>query len=127
MVSENNKQLEEQLEVLFWDLHSIDENYSGDLIRFLVMRMEEIEIRMDGDKNHARPHIHIKYRKDGHAASYAIDDGSRLAGKLPKRYDRRIAGWIIENNADLKGLWASTQSGKRNEAILLKFQTMVAS
>ncbi|HEY5130065.1 MAG TPA: hypothetical protein VIJ35_22745 [Bradyrhizobium sp.] len=51
------------------------------LIEFLVVELEgiAIKIRMDGDRNHARPHIHIDYGKKRHAASYAIDNGERLS------------------------------------------------
>jgi hypothetical protein len=103
--------MEEQLKRLFWSLKDVDDKCLPEsersLIRLVVARLEELEIRMDGSKNHARGHVHIKYKKDGHRASYAIDDGLRLAGELPRYYDRVIREWIIENH------WTSVQEGKR--------------
>jgi Domain of unknown function (DUF4160) len=123
--------VQERLGELFDLLQATDEarvpEHLRNIIRFLVARVEELEVRMDGDKNHARPHIHIKYKKNGLAASYAIDDGSRLAGRLPPYYDRVVCHWINKNRAELNLLWKSTQSGKRNEVILLKFQGTIYS
>jgi Arm DNA-binding domain len=62
-------------------------------------------------------------RRRAEALKKAI--GLRLAGKLPTHYDRIIRRWISENQTDLKELWKSTQSGQRDDAILLKFQTTV--
>ena len=121
--------VEEQLGELFHLLRAVDEARIPEHIRyapkFLVARVEEVEIRMDADKNHGRGHVHIKYKKDGHAASYAIDNGSRLAGELPRYYDRVVGQWIVKHQPNLKLLWTSTQQGKRDEALLLKFQTTV--
>ena len=83
-------------------------------------RQNEIGLLADG-----RGHIHVKYGRDGHAASYAIDDGSRLAGELPSYYNKKIRAFVQKNRTDLDELWKSTQSGKRNEDLLLKFQKTV--
>ena len=108
---------EELLEKLFWLLKRVDyerlPKSEGILSKLIVARVEELEIRMDGNKNHARGHVHIKYKKDDHRASYAIDDGSRLAGELPRYYDRVIKGWIVENQHGLKELWTSVREGRR--------------
>ena len=121
--------VEEQLEDLFLAFRAVDSalvpEHMRHAIRYLVARLGEIQIRIDGDKNHARAHVHIKYKKNGHAASYAIDDGSRLAGELPTYYDGLVRYWIAENRDDLIKLWETTQRGMRDEAILLKFQTTV--
>ena len=111
--------MEEQLKKLFWLLKGVDYERLSEsdryVIRFIVARLEELEIRMDGNRNHARGHVHIKYKKDGHKASYAIDDGSRLAGELPRYYDHVIKDWIVENQKQLKALWTGVQQGKRVE------------
>ena len=78
--------LKMELEDLQYRLGEIDlltrPSRSGgkNLIEFLVVELEDIaiKIQMYGDRNHARPHIHIDYGKKRHAASYAIDNGERL-------------------------------------------------
>lgn len=121
--------LRDQLQELFNLLRAVDYARLPEHVRFapklLVARVESIEIRMDANKNHGRGHVHIKYKKDGHAASYAINDGSRLAGELPTYYDRKVQSWILRNQSELQTLWDSTQSGQPNYAVLLKFQTTV--
>jgi hypothetical protein len=120
---------EDKLQELFHLLRAVDDarvpEHLRNVIRFLVARLETLEVRMDGNKNHGRGHIHIKYKKNGHAASYAINDGSRLVGELPTYYDRKVRSWIIANQAELQALWDSTQRGKPGGAILLTFQTTV--
>jgi len=121
------KKLAKEVERLFYALRAVDaaREPAGDYIKFLVARLAGVEIRMDANKNHGRGHIHVKYGRDGHAASYAIDDGSRLAGDLPSYYNKKICEFVQENRTDLDELWRSTQGGKRNEDLLLKFQKTV--
>jgi hypothetical protein len=120
---------QDALQELFRLLRAVDYARLPEHIRtapkFLVARLDGLQIRMDADKNHGRGHVHIKYKKDGHAASYAIDDGSRLAGELPTYYDRTVLSWIITNQTELQTLWESAQRGKLDKAILLTFQTTV--
>jgi Domain of unknown function (DUF4160) len=117
------------LEELFGLLRYVDYARLPEHIRtapkFLVARLDGLQIRMDADKNHGRGHVHIKYKKEGHAASYAIDDGSRLAGKLPTYYDRTVQSWIIKNQTELRSLWESAQRGVLDKVILLTFRTTV--
>lgn len=121
--------VEKHLQVLFSSLRHVDEQRIPENIRFapkfLVARVAKIEVRMEGDKKHGRAHVHVKYEKDAHAGSYAIDNGARLVGEQPSYYDEVISNWIDNNKKDLQTLWKSTQDGKRNEQILLKFQTTV--
>jgi hypothetical protein len=121
-MDKTEKKLTKQVERLFYALRAVDaaREPAGDYIKFLVARLAGVEIRMDGDKNHGRAHVHVKYGRDGHAASYAVDDGSRLAGELPSYYNRTVRSFVQKNRADLEALWKSTQSGKRNEKLLLK-------
>jgi len=118
-----------QLDELFDLLRGVDYDRLPEHIRtaarFLVARIEELEIRMDGNKNHGRSHVHIKYKKNGHAASYSIDDGSRLAGKLPAYYDKKVHRWITKYRTELQSLWDSTQVGNRSDGLLITFQKTV--
>jgi hypothetical protein len=88
------------------------------LVTFIVYELQDIKIRMDGDKNHGRPHIHVQYGKDPHAASYAIDNGKRLAGDLPSRYDRMVREFIGTTRPKLKEIWDFTQAGKSTDALV---------
>jgi hypothetical protein len=58
----------------------------------LIKELLNMRLRIDGSKTHGRPHIHIDYGKNRHAASYAIDDGARLSRF--RRLDQRIGGVI---------------------------------
>ncbi|THD81063.1 DUF4160 domain-containing protein [Aliigemmobacter aestuarii] len=102
------------------DLMSRPSSSSG--IEFLVKKLEPLQIRMDGDRNHGRAHVHINYLKQYHVASYAIDDGTRLAGNLSSKYDRVIKTWIADNRKVLLELWHKVQSGESPEGLALKLK-----
>ena len=53
---------------------------------------------------HAAPHFHAKY--GGDEATYAIPDGDRLAGSLPKRQERLVQGWAALRSAELEQAWS---------------------
>ena len=52
---------------------------------------------------HSAPHFHAKY--GGAEATYAIPDGDRLAGALPKRQERMVQGWAAVRAAELEQAW----------------------
>lgn len=87
-------------------------------VEYLLKRNQPIALRMDGDKNHNRPHIHVDYGPDYHVASYAIDNGDRLAGTLDRKYDRSVREWIEDNRSLLLEAWAKTQAGKKPDEII---------
>jgi hypothetical protein len=70
---------------------------------------------MDGNRNHARAHIHIDYGTERHMASYAVDDASILAGKRTK-YHNAIQKWVSANRADLMTVWTEMRSRGTPEA-----------
>jgi hypothetical protein len=88
------------------------------LLPLVLCRLKNIKIRMDGNNNHKRPHIHIDYKEEYHSASYAIDTGERLAGNLETQYDRSVREWIAECRPKLIELWYVMQAGQRPETIL---------
>jgi hypothetical protein len=55
-------------------------------------------------KRHAEPHFHAKY--GGSEAVYAIPDGQRLAGMLPKRQERLVQRWAILRATALEQAWS---------------------
>jgi hypothetical protein len=112
--SEPAASIEEELKALQYKLADIDFWDAGDpnIVRLIVFELAEMNVRMDGNKNHKRPHIHIEYGTDPHAASYAIDTGQRLAGRLKSKHDRAVREWIGECKPKLLEIWNTTQAGK---------------
>ncbi|MFV3368449.1 DUF4160 domain-containing protein [Pseudomonas sp. NY15435] len=86
-------------------------------LELLVLKLKRLEIRMHPD-HHARAHVHIDYGKERHAASFAVDTGERLIGKMPSKYDKDIRDWILKNNTELMKLWSALKDGKAHEEIL---------
>jgi hypothetical protein len=89
---------------------------------FLVRALKDIRIRMDGNKNHRRPHIHIDYANSRHSASYAIDTGERLAGSMANQYDRQVRKWIDDCRPKLLELWQRVQAGERTDPIIAELR-----
>ena len=83
---------------------------SKDMHYLLVKVLQPIKIKMDANKNHKRPHVHIDYGNNYHAASYAIDTGRRIVGD--SRYDHEVHDWIIEHRPKLLRAWELMQAGK---------------
>jgi hypothetical protein len=78
----------------------------------MVRELKSIKIRMDGSKNHQRPHVHVDYGKIYHAASYGIRPAERIAGELSARYDGAVCSWITQNELRLMAAWELVQAGK---------------
>jgi hypothetical protein len=99
-----------ELEISLFD-RSIDirSNDHPAFIELLVHKAEALRIKIDGCKNHPRPHVHIDIGKDYHAASYAIDNGELLAGD-PYKFGDRIEAWIAENKDLLLEAWEAVHS-----------------
>jgi len=87
-------------------------NQSKDLMYLIVKVLQPIRIRIDGNKNHKRPHVHIDYGRQFHAASYAIDTGERIVGE--GAYDYEVYEWIDKNKPKLLQAWELVQAGKRS-------------
>ncbi len=56
----------------------------------LLIKRDNIKIKMYQEKGHSRAHFHIDYGRVNHVASYAVDTGERLDGNLDKKYDRAV-------------------------------------
>ena len=52
---------------------------------------------------HSLPHVHVHYGDD--KASFSIEDGSVLLGKLPPRQTRLVQEWIERRREELKADW----------------------
>lgn len=96
---------------------------SSEYFRLMVLVLERMKIRMDGDKNQKQPHIHVDYGTERHAASYAIDTGERLAGNLRRKCDRELRNVIEKTRPQLLQLWNLTQSGMQTDATLFELRS----
>jgi hypothetical protein len=88
----------------------------------MVKQLRDIKIKLDGDKAHQRPHVHIDYGKNHHAASFAIDNGERLAGGLNRKYDRPAREWIARNREILLQAWDVIKEGGNAEEIVAELR-----
>ena len=111
-----------QLQLRFATIDLFEGPSDPNIIRFLVIQLKDIQVRMDACKNHQRPHVHIAYGTEHHAASYAIDSGGRLAGELSKNYDRKVREWIGENKKELSEVWRLAQAGQDPKPIIYKLR-----
>jgi len=83
----------------------------GGSIGFQLLKLQPLTLRMEPD-HHARAHIHIDYGRVRHTASFAVDTGERLVGQLPRKYDKKIAGWIEKNRGVLQSAWDELKAGE---------------
>ena len=55
------------------------------------------------EKNHSVPHVHASYGE--FSISISIEDGSILAGNLPRKNQKIAQKWVIENKDRLLNDW----------------------
>jgi len=106
-----------QKDLAMVDMLSAPSRGGGDM-QFLLLRLQRLALRMEPDQ-HARAHIHIDYGPLRHTASFAVDTGERLAGKLPLKYDKKVASWIDRNRPVLQSAWDDVKAGKAPRATLV--------
>lgn len=83
----------------------------GNDLELLLKKLEPIRLTMDGDNRHPRPHIHLDYGKSKHSATFAIDNGKRIEGNVPVKYDAAIESWILNNQTTLLEVWKGMRAG----------------
>lgn len=107
-------ELKNELEELQRDLATIDLHSSskGLLLEALMLKFQNIKIKIYQEKGHKLPHIHIDYGKEIHAASYAISNTERIKGTLDKKYDKSIKKWLEKNKEKLLTIWNKIQAGE---------------
>jgi hypothetical protein len=89
----------------------------------LVMRSQQLKIKMYKEDGHKRPHVHIDYGgRNNHNASYAIDTGKRLAGNLHRKYDEVVRTWIAKHKGLLLELWDRLQQSNPTEMLIARLQ-----
>jgi Domain of unknown function (DUF4160) len=95
------------LEALQHDLAFVDmyterkQNTRSDVLELLLLKKEQLKLKMYQEQNHGRAHFHVDYGTKNHSASYAVDTGERLDGSLPRKYDRAISQWAAKNRDGL--------------------------
>lgn len=85
---------------------------------FLVIKLDDLKVKMYQETGHQLPHVHIDYGKCHHVASYSIKDGARIEGELARKYDRVVCEWIRDNKDMLLKLWQIAQDGGEIEPVL---------
>lgn len=85
------------------------------LLEQLLLKKENIKLKMYQEKGHAMPHFHVDYGREIHSASYAIETGERIEGALATKYDRTISTWAQTNRGPLLAVWNALQSGSSEQ------------
>jgi hypothetical protein len=88
----------------------------------LVRNLPSLSVRMDGAKNHGRPHVHCDVGKKKHVASVAIDNGEVLAGKLQSEQLGEVKNWVQRHKQALTHLWTEMQAGRPVEVLICELQ-----
>lgn len=91
---------------------------SPELLEALLIKKDQIKLKMYQEKGHARPHFHVDYGSQNHTASYAIDTGERLDGKLHCKYDSVIGAWAARNRVPLLDVWRALQAGSPDQPFI---------
>lgn len=93
----------------------------GDFVEMAIKKLQRLTIRMEAD-HHARAHVHIDYGRERHAASFAVDNGERMVGSMPAKYDRDVKAWIIQHQVKLQSLWGAMKRGEPHDSILAELK-----
>lgn len=105
------------------DLYSAPRHQSSSgFTEFLVLKFQNLKIKMYQEKGHAMPHLHIDYGKSHHVASFSIKPAKRIEGSLSTKYDRTISEWISSNHDALVEIWKKLQDGGDPETLLPKLK-----
>jgi len=90
----------------------------GAAIKVDLFKMGYTVVKMLPDKNHFRPHFHVQYKQEC-AASYAVDTLERLAGEMPRQYEKPILEWAARKQKSLKLTWDELKAGKDVRELVL--------
>lgn len=89
-------------------------------MEILLAKRKNMKIKIYQEKGHHLPHIHIDYGKQQHTASYAIETGERIDGRLSKKYDNDVSNWLERNRNKVLDIWNALQAGTQHEQLLAK-------
>lgn len=94
------------------------------LLEALLLKKDQIKLKMYQERGHGRPHFHVDYGSENHAASYAIDTGERLDGNLHTKYDKAVGSWTEKNRAPLLSIWDALQAGKPEQPFIASLSAL---
>ena len=101
------------------DLLTEKRRSSGDgSMGILLVKRQNMKIKIYQEKGHSLPHIHIDYGKQTHVASYAIKSGDRIEGDLPKKYDSDVSSWLGRNRDKILKIWNALQASTPYEPLI---------
>ncbi len=66
-------------------------------------------------QQHHAPHIHVRYGE--YKATFSIETGERLAGRLGIRQTRHVKNWIAIRRSALEANWQRAMNGETLEWI----------
>lgn len=93
---------------------------AGRAIKATLHNRGPIKLRMRPERNHARPHFHIEYKRE-YEASYAVDSLELLAGKMPRKYEEPMLAWAGEHQPSLLETWERMNAGEDvRELVIVK-------
>lgn len=92
----------------------------GDGMELLLKKHLLLVLKMDGNRNHQRAHLHLDYHRRKHMASYAVDNGELLAGD--GSYSSVVQPWIARHRLDLVRVWNSIRGGGADPVIVARLQ-----
>lgn len=87
-------------------------------IEVVLVKRENMKLKIYEEQGHRLPHIHIDYGKQHHVATYAIETGERIEGSLSKKYDSDVSDWLERNRSKVLEIWRALQAGKPYEPLL---------
>ena len=101
-----------------------DQKLGRHVLYKLVRNLPSLSVRMDGTKNHGRPHIHCDIGKKKHAATVALDTGEVLAGhdQLQSHHLHEVQEWVQRHKRALMQLWNEMQAGNPVDALICELQ-----
>jgi hypothetical protein len=67
------------------------------------------------NKQYNAPHIHVRYAE--YKASFSIETGDLLAGRLPNKQTKRVKKWIGAGRQDLEENWERSVRGEALKTI----------
>jgi len=73
---------------------------------------------MRAERNHGRPHFHIEYKRE-YSASYAVDTLERLAGNMPRKYEKPVLQWASQRQQWLVDTWENLNAGEDVREMIL--------
>lgn len=92
---------------LFTQLRS---NSRSGMLEVLLIKKQNMKIKIYQEKGHQLPHVHIDYGNNNHVASYAIETGARLDGNLSRKYDKVVIDWLKDNREKVLKAWNELQA-----------------